>query len=138
MKTSAKLNICCLTAGAILFLSVFSKPLEIPDTFQAVLLIGAGISCGMMVYFTKKLKQEKLALARSGNAASQPTAESRKKIKNQLILLMAIGVVIGLSAPLWLPVTGTTSGTVSDLVCGLIMATIICIIFGLRLRKLRG
>jgi len=89
-----------------------------------------------MFHFIKKQKQEKLAPATASVAAQQPAAESSKNVKTRLILIMGIGVVIGFCAPLWMPLTGTTLGTVGDLICGLITAAIVCVIFGLRLRKL--
>jgi hypothetical protein len=136
MTTHTKLIISSYTASLMMLLNVFSKPLHIPDAIQWVLIIGVFIPLGLMFHFIKKQKQEKLAPVASVNAAPQPVAESPKTIKNRLILIMAIGVVIGLCAPLWMPLTGSTLGTVGDLVCGLITAAIVCIIFGLRLRKL--
>jgi hypothetical protein len=116
---------------------VFSKRLEIPEPFQWILLLGVFIPLGLTFYFIKKQKQEKLAPADSTDATPQAAAEPVKKARRRLILIMVIGVVIGLCSPFWMPLTGTTSGPVVDLICGLITAAIVCIIFGLRLRKLR-
>lgn len=137
MTTRTKLNLSCLAASVLMMLNVFSKPLHIPETFQWVLIVGVFIPLGLMFYFIKKQKQEKLVPAGSADAAPQPSADSRKKARNQLILIMVIGVVVGLCAPLWMPLTGTTSGPVVDLACGFVTAVIICIIAGLRLRKLK-
>jgi hypothetical protein len=136
MTTRTKLNISSSAASIMMLLNVFSKPLHIPETIQWVLLIGFSIPLGLMFYFIKKQKKEKLAPATSGNARSQPPADSAKKKKNILLLMMAVGVVIGLAAPLWMPLTGTTGGTVVDLICGLIAAAVVCIIIGLKVRKL--
>jgi purine-cytosine permease-like protein len=136
MTTRTKLIISSYTVSIMMLLNVFSKPLHIPESIQWALIIGAFIPLGLMFHFIRKQKKEKLAPVASGNIAPQPAAESPKTIKNRLILIMAIGVVIGLCAPLWMPLTGTTLGTVGDLVCGLITAAIVCLIFGLRLRKL--
>ena len=136
MTTRSKLMISSYTASIMMLLNVFSKPLHIPEPIQWVLIIGAFIPLGLMFYFIKKQKQEKLAPAASGQAAPQPAAESPKKTENRLLLMMGIGVAIGLCAPLWLPVTGTTLGTVGDFICGVIAAAVICLILGLRLRKL--
>ena len=136
MTTRTKLNISSLTSSTMLMLNVFSKPLGIPEPIQWVLIVGVFVPLGLTFYFIMKQKQEKLASAIPGNATPRPAADSPKTIKNRLIFLMAIGVVIGLCAPLWMPLTGTTLGTVGDLICGLITAAIVAVIFGLRLRKL--
>ena len=137
MTTRAKLNLSSCTASTMLLLNVFSKRLEIPEPFQWILLLGVFIPLGLTFYFIKKQKQEKLASAGSTDATPQTASESVKKARNRLILIMVIGVVVGLCSPFWMPLTGTSSGPVVDLICGLITAAIVCIIFGLRLRKLR-
>jgi hypothetical protein len=137
MSTRTKLIISSYTASIMMLLNVFSKPLHIPEAFQWVLILGVFIPLGLLFYFIKKQKQEKLAPAAPGDVAPQAAVDSVKKTRKRLILLMVIGVVIGLCSPLWMPLTGTTSGPVIDLICGLVTAAIICIIFGLRLRKLR-
>jgi hypothetical protein len=119
-----------------MLLNVFSKPLHISEPIQFALVFGAFIPLGMMIHFIKKQKQEKLAHAESGNGAPPPVAESPKKRKKRLILIMVLCVAVGLCAPLWMPVTGTTNGPVVDLLCGLVPAVIVCVIAGLRLRKL--
>jgi len=136
MTTRTKAIIASYVSSIMLLLVVFSKPLHIPDLIQWILLLGVFIPLWLTFQFNKKLKQEKLAPVGSADAAPQPSDDSRKKAKNRLILIMVIGVVVGLCTPLWLPLTGTTSGPIVDLVCGLITALIICIIAGLKLRKL--
>ena len=121
----------------MLLLNVFSKPLGIPEPIQWVLILGVFIPLGLLFYSINKQKEEKLAPAAPGETAPQPSAESVKKARKRLILIMVIGVAIGLCSPLWMPLTGTTSGPVTDLICGVVTAPIVCIIFGLRLRKLR-
>jgi hypothetical protein len=137
MNTRTKLNLSSCTSSLMMFLIVFSKPLHIPDPIQWVLLLGVFIPLGLTFYFIKKQKQEKLATTGSIDATPQAATDSVKKARKRLILIMVISVVIGLCSPLWMPLTGTTSGPVIDLICGLVTALIICIIFGLRLRKLR-
>lgn len=136
MTTRTKLIISSYTASIMMLLNVFSKPLHIPEPLQFVLIFGAFIPLGLMFYFIKKQKQEKLALVPTGDIAPQPAAEPSKTARNRLLLLMAIGVLIGLCAPFWMPLTGTTLGHFGDFICGLITAAIVCFIFGLRLRKL--
>jgi len=136
MSTRAKLYITNYTASIMMILNVFSKPLRIPEPLQFVLIFGAFIPIGMMFHYNKKLKQEKLAPAATSQLAPQPTAEPSKAAKNRLLLIIAIGIAIGLCAPFWMPLTGTTLGTTGDLICGLITAAIVCVISGLRFRKL--
>ena len=136
MTTRAKLNLSSGISSTMMLLIVFSKPLHIPEPIQWVLMLGVFIPLGLLFYFIKKQKQERLAPAGSVGAAP-PAAESVKKTRKRLILLMVIGVVIGLCTPFWMPLTGTTNGPMVDLICGLVTALIVCIIFGLRLRKLR-
>lgn len=136
MTTRVKLYIASYTASTMMLLNVFSKPLHIPEAFQWGLIIGAFIPLGLVFYFTKRRKQEKLERLVYTESAGQPVADARQSIKKRLVSMMVLGVVIGLCAPLWLPVTGSTLGVRGDFVCGIITAAIMCLIVGIKLRKL--
>jgi hypothetical protein len=121
----------------MMLLSVFSKPLHIPGAVQWVLLVGLFIPLGFMFHFIKQQKLERQGQPASAEAAAaRPVADERQSARRRLILMMALGAVVGLSAPFWLPVTGSTLGTGGDFICGVITAVIVCSIFGFRLRKL--
>jgi hypothetical protein len=105
------------------------------------LTIGIFVPIGLIFYFIKVLKREKAEASATDttvtNAAPADAAiEQRKKTKRGLLLGMGLGCLVGLCAPLWLPLTGTTLGPTRDFVVGLITVAICCTIFGLRLRKL--
>lgn len=136
MTTRTKLYITSYTTCAIMMLSVFSQPLHIPEAFQWGLTIGVFIPLGMTFYYIKKQKREKLEPSGVAESGAQPSDDGRQRIKRRLILMMGLGVLVGLCAPLWLPVTGTTLGTRGDFVCGIITAAVVCLIVGLRLRKI--
>ena len=130
----------------MILLNVFSKPLHIPEAFQWVFMIGVFVPIGFTFYLIKVQKRDKAAASNTGKAvtnsatmdpaAVDPATEQRKKAKQRLLLMIGIGCGIGLTAPLWLPLTATTLGPKGDFVVGLITVAICCIIFGLRLRKL--
>jgi hypothetical protein len=125
----------------MMLLNVFSKPLHIPEPFQWVLIIGVFVPIGFMFYLIKVQKREKAEASATvetvtNPATTNPTTEQQKKTKRNLLIGMVLGCLVGLCAPLWLPLTGTTLGTKGDFVVGLITVAICCIIFGLRLRKL--
>jgi Na+/proline symporter len=123
----------------MILLNVFSKPLHISEAFQWVLMIGAFVPIGLIFYFTKVAKREKAQGAGTGQTDVTPVSaelERKKKMKKNLWLGMALGCLVGLCAPLWLPLTGTTLGPKGDFVVGLITVAICCTIVGLRLRKL--
>jgi hypothetical protein len=136
MTTRTKLYITVYTACAMMLMNVFSKPLHIPEAFQWVLIIGVFIPLGLIFYFIKIQKQEKLKQPVSTETAARPVSDAQQGVKKRLILTMVLGVFVGLCAPLWLPVTGTTLGTRGDFVCGIITAAVVCVIVGFRLRKL--
>ena len=136
MTTRTKLYITSYTACAMMMLNVFSKPLHIPEAFQWVLIIGVFIPLGLTFYYIKKQKQEKLEPSVVTESGAQPVDDVRQRIKKRLILMMVLGVLVGLCAPLWLPVTGTTLGVRGDFICGIITAAVVCLIVGLRLRKI--
>jgi len=135
MTTRTKQSIASCTSSIMLLLVVFSKPLHIPESAQWVLLLGVFIALWLLFKFNKKLKQERSAPTVTDESRSQTTTTRTKSAKNRLLLIMAIGVLIGLGAPFWMPLTGTTLGHVGDLICGLITAAVVCVIFGIRLRK---
>jgi hypothetical protein len=134
MTTRTKLNIAVFTSSVVMMLTVFSKPLHVPESIQWALMIGVFIPLGLMFYFIRKLKQEKLM--RPGITTDAPEKMIRKRTRNRLILMMGSVCVLGLCAPFWLPLTGTTLGPRGDFVVGLITIAIVCTIFGFRLRKL--
>jgi hypothetical protein len=125
----------------MMLLNVFSKPLHIPEPFQWGLIIGVFIPIGLTFYLIKVQKREKTAASGTVETVSNPAiinpeTEQKKKTKRNLLIGMVLGCLVGLGAPLWLPLTGTTLGTKGDFVVGLITVAICCTIFGLRLRKL--
>src|SRR4051794_35530203 len=145
MTTRTQLNITVYITSIMMLLSVFSKPLHIPEAFQWVLIIGVFVPLAFTFYLIKVQKREKAEASGTGktvtNAATasqatvDPAPEQGKKTKQRLLLMMGIGCGIGLCAPLWLPLTGTTLGRKGDFVVGLITVAICCTLFGLRLRK---
>jgi len=125
----------------MILLNVFSKPLHISEPFQWVLMIGVFIPIGLTFYFIKVQKREKAGASGTGEtvtiaATADPATEQQKKTRRNLLLGMGLGCLVGLCAPLWLPLTGTTLGPKGDFVVGLITMAICCTIIGLRLRKL--
>jgi hypothetical protein len=136
MTTRTKLNITIYVWSVMMLLNVFSKPLHIPEQFQWVLTIGIFIPLGLTFYFIKKQKQEKLEQPVSTEAAARLVTDTKQNVKKRLILMMVLCAVIGLCAPLWLPVTGSTLGTRGDFICGVVTVAVLCTIFGIRLRKL--
>ena len=136
MTTRTKLNITINVWSVMMLLNVFSKPIHIPEQFQWVLTIGVVIPLGLSFYFIKKQKQEKLKQPVSTEAAARAVADTKQSTRKRLILMMVLCAVIGLCAPLWLPVTGSSLGTRDDFICGVASVIIMCTIFGIRLRKL--
>jgi hypothetical protein len=136
MSTRTKLYITSYTASAMMLLNVFSKPLHIPEAFQWVLIVGAFVPLGLMFYFIKQQKLERQAQPVSTDAAARSVTDPRHSTKQRLILLMVLGSAVGLCAPFWMPLTGTTLGVRGDLACGIITAVVVCVIFGIRLRRL--
>jgi hypothetical protein len=128
----------------MMLLSVFSKPLHIPEAFQWVLIIGVFVPIGYTFYLIKVQKREKAQAsgtvtadtkAGAGMATIDSQTEQRKKTRQRLWLMMGAGSGVGLCAPLWLPLTGTTMGPKGDFVIGLITVATCCTIVGLRFRK---
>jgi hypothetical protein len=141
VTTRTKLNITVYITCIMMLLNVFSKPLHIPEPFQWALIIGVFVPIGLTFYFIKVQKREKAEASGTGktvgnSAAANPATEQQKKTKQHLLLGMGSGCVIGLCAPLWLPLTGTTLGPKGNFVVGLITVAICYPIFSLRLRKL--
>src|SRR5882672_9935612 len=112
MTTQTKLNIAVFTSSIVMMLSVFSKPLHIPEAIQWALMIGLFIPLGLIFYFIRRLKQEK-AMG-PGITIEAPETTIRKRTRNRLILMMGGVCVLGLCAPFWLPLTGTTLGPRGD------------------------
>ena len=131
MTTRTKLNITINVMSVMMFLNVFSKPLRIPDAFQWILTIGVFVPITFMFYLIRVQKREKAA----ANSLPHATTEERKNTKQRLVLIMSVLLVTCLSAPLWLPLTGTTMGPKRDFIVGLIAAAISCSIVAIRLRK---
>jgi hypothetical protein len=136
MSTRTKLQIASYTASAMILLNVFSKPLGITEAFQWVLIIGVFIPLGFLFYFVRQQKLERQAQPASAENALPLVVDGRQNARRRLILMMVLGVAVGLSSPLWLPLTGSTLGTRGDFVCGIITAAIACAIFGFRLKRL--
>src|SRR5437660_73594 len=119
----------------MMLLNVFSKPLHIPEAFQWVLMIGVFAPIGFLFYLIKVQKRQKAQAASTGKtvidpAIPNPATEQQKKTKRNLWIGMGSGCLVGLCAPLWLPLTGTTLGSKGDFVVGLITAAICCTIVG--------
>lgn len=136
MTTRTKLYITSYTASAMMLLIVFSKPLYIPAAFQWVLIIGAFVPLGLTFYLVRQQKLERQAQPASAESAVQPPTDARQSTKRRLILLMVPGSVVGLCAPLWLPMTGSTLGVRGDFICGIITVAVVWAIFGFRLKRL--
>lgn len=136
MTTRVKLYIASYTACVMMMLNVFSKPLHIPESVQWILVIGVFIPLVWTFYLIKKQKQEKLEQSASTETAKSKNVDERQNTKKRLILIMVLCSAVGLCAPLWMPLTGTTLGTRGDFICGIITAVTVCVIFGIRLRKI--
>ena len=120
-----------------MLLNVFSKPLHIPEAFDWVLLIGMFIPLGLTFYYIKRQKLEKQQPSGSSDApVAHPVDATRQSVKKRLILMMVLGALVGLCAPLWLPVTGSSLGVRGDFICGIITTVVVCVIVGFRLRKI--
>lgn len=132
----AKLYIASYTASIMMLLNVFAKPLHIPEAFRWVLIIGVFIPLGLTFYFIKQQKLEAQVPTASTGVAAPPAIDPKQGARRRLILMMALGSVVGLCSPLWMPLTGTSLGLAGNLVCGVITAAVVCAIFGFRLRKL--
>jgi uncharacterized membrane protein YeaQ/YmgE (transglycosylase-associated protein family) len=136
MTTRAKLNVTLCATSILMLLSVFSKPLGVPETFEWVLTLGLFIPLGLSFYLIKKQKQEIREKPVTAGGAERPAAGRDQGTKRALILGMVLSFIGGLSSPFWMPLTGTTLGARGDLICGIIGAVIACAIFGFRLRRL--
>jgi cytochrome c biogenesis protein CcdA len=147
MTTANKLLIASLTTSTLLTVYMFSKFLHIPEESRWVAIVGAILSAAFGLHFRGVQRREKAEAARIKATASSvtitsPTAidhevEQRKRTKRGLLLVMAIGCIINLSAPLWMPLTNTPPmDPKEEFMIGLVIATIICTVAGLKLRKL--
>ena len=136
MTTRTKLYITGYTASAMMLLSVFSKPLHIPEAFQWILMIGVFIPLGLSFYFIKQQKLETDAQPASAEAVVRPVSGASQRTRQRLILMLVLGSAIGLCSPFWLPLTGSTLGARGDFICGIITVAVVCTIFGFRLRRL--
>jgi hypothetical protein len=137
MTTRTKISITIYVWSTMMLLNVFSKPLHIPEAFDWVLLIGMFIPLGLTFYYIKRQKLEKQQPSGSADAAAAQSVDAtRQSVKKRLILMMVLGVLVGLCAPLWLPVTGSSLGVRGDFICGIITAVVVCVIVGFRLRKI--
>jgi hypothetical protein len=120
----------------MMFLNVFAKPLHIPDEVRWILIVGVFVPLTMVFQYLKVLKQEQAAAPEDQKQVNGEAGDPRRKVKNRLLLGMAFGVMAGLAAPFWMPITGTSLGMKGDFLCGLFSAAVLCTIFGLRIRKL--
>lgn len=136
MTTQAKLNIAAYAASAMMLLAVFSKPLHIPDPIQWALILGVFVPIGFLFYLVKRVKQERTQNAAPGEQITASSHQVQRKARKGLLISMALGALVGLSAPFWMPLTGTTLGPKGDFIVGLITVAIVCAICGYRLRKL--
>jgi hypothetical protein len=136
MLTRTKLNITFYTIGILSFLFVFSRPLRIPEEFQFLIFVGLFILLGMSINFIKKQKSGKKGPVSEANSVVLPTANQTQSAKRKLIVLMALALVVGLCAPLWLPLIGNSLGIQMDLAAGIFGGAVICVICGIKLKKL--
>lgn len=132
MTTRTKLAISVNTAGAMMLLNVFSKPLHIPEVFQWALIVGVFVPLGFAFYF---IKQQKLEKQRQPAAPEDVRLKQQQTARKWLILSMILGSAVGLCSPFWMPLTGTTLGFRGDLICGIITTVIVWSILGFRLGK---
>jgi peptidoglycan/LPS O-acetylase OafA/YrhL len=136
MNTRTKLIVSVYAMSAMMLLNAFSKPLHIPEVFQWVLIIGVFLPIGLMFHYNKRFKEERDREFGSQIPTTTKSLDARSQIKRRLVLMMVSGGVIGLCAPIWLPLTGTTSGPGGDFLIGLIAAAVVCTIFGIRIARL--
>jgi hypothetical protein len=136
MTTRTKLNIAVWTTSIMMMVNVFSKPLHIPEPIHWALILGVFVPIALTFLFIKQMKEEKAGNAATSSGRSVSQADDRKATRNRLLLMMAIGCLVGLCSPFWLPLTGTTLGTTGDLMVGIITIVVVCAIFGFRLRNI--
>jgi uncharacterized membrane protein YeaQ/YmgE (transglycosylase-associated protein family) len=120
----------------MMWLNILSKPLHISEAFQWVLIIGVFYPIALTFHYNKKLKKEKKAAMQASDGTIMFAEDSRKKRKKMLLMMMACGVIVGMLAPFWGPITGTTLGFRGDMIVGLITAVISCTIFGIGIARL--
>jgi len=135
MTTRTKLTVCMYTASAMLFLNLFSYPLHIPEKFQWVLMLGVFIPLGLVFYFIKQIKREKAEISQATNTPTVTIEDQKSAKRKKLFLLMLIASVSALSTPIWMPFTGSSLGLKGDFTVGFMLAVIICIYFGLMIKK---
>lgn len=136
MSTRAKLYLASYTFTIMMLLTVFAKPLHIPEAIQWALLLGMFVPLIFVFPLSKRLKQEMQMPSGDPKTAAPARATQKQRARRGLILGMVLGAAVGLASPLWMPVTGTTQGPLGDLMCGMVTAVIICAIFGYKLSKL--
>ena len=135
VTTRTKLILCSYTACVMMLALVFSKPLHIPEAFQWVLIVGGFIPLGLLFFFNKKLKAEQANPPVQAAVATDSKTDLRAQKRKMIIIMMVLGSLVGLGAPFWLPLTGTSLGWKGNLEVGMITMVVVCVIFGLRLRK---
>jgi hypothetical protein len=136
MTTRTKLNIASFTSSVMVFLNVFSHPLGISNGVQWALILGNFVPLGLLFHYNKKLKEERANKTDgAGLEAAEPTA-TQKKARKRFILIWVSVVAYSLTAPIWLPITGVSLGTRGDFLVGVTGATMVSVIFAVRLKKL--
>ena len=135
MTTRTKLYIASLTSSIMMLLNAFSKPLYIPEEVKLGLSLGFFIPLALMFRYAKRLKQEHTITIQNETEINKVAINPKRKIRNRLLLIMALVVTVCLATPFWKPLTGTSLGMKGDLFVGMITAAIVCIIIGIRLRK---
>jgi hypothetical protein len=135
MTTRTKQSLTLLALFVMIFLSVFSRPLGISESVKWILLLGQLVPLGLIFYFNSKLGEERRRAIAEG-VPTLPEPVVRMKMRRQLIFIWGVGVICSLTAPLWLPATGTSRGILGDSLVGIATAALISVIFWLRLRRL--
>lgn len=122
MTTRTKLSLSMNSGSVMLMLSLFAKPLRIPELAGDALLLGGLVLIILSFRYIKKLKQERAKGIAPANAANPNAPDPRRLAKQKLFKMLGIVVIFELCAPLWLPLTGTSFGTRGNLLIGIASA----------------
>jgi len=120
MTTRAKINTLAVVICCLAFLNVFYQPLRIPEWLHWVFLVGIFVPLAMVFQLQRSLKKEAGATNKSTSTAAD--SNNSDAARQQFVLVLALPWLIGLTAPFWMPWTGTTMGPRGDLFAGIAAA----------------
>jgi hypothetical protein len=117
-------------------LTVFSRPLRIPDGVQWALLLGMFGPLGLVFHYKKKLKNESAGDSAREEQSTSKISRVQKRIRKRFIMIWVWTTLLSLAAPIWLPITGVSLGTLGDFLVGVLTAILGSVIFSVRLKKM--